>query len=111
LTTELRAYIDARGNRRFAKWFAELDTNAAARVTTALARIEQGNFSNVRGVGAGVLEHRLDFGPGYRIYFGQDGDRLIILLAGGSKKRQAKDIAVAKERWADYKQRKKQESN
>jgi putative addiction module killer protein len=77
------------------------------RVTVALTRIEMGNLSNVKGVGSGVHEHRLDYGPGYRIYFGRDGERLVILLAGGTKARQQKDIATAQARWADYKQRKK----
>ncbi len=71
--------------------------------------MEQGNFSNVKGVGAGVLEYRIDFGPGYRIYFGKDGDALVILLGGGKKKGQQHDIAAAHERWKDYKQRKSQE--
>ena len=65
-------------------------------VATAVHRMEQGNFSNVKGVGAGVYEYRIDFGPGYRIYFGKDGDRLVILLAGGTKKRQDADITAAK---------------
>jgi len=60
---------------------------AAAKVTTAVHRVKRGNFSNVKGVGVGVYEYRIDFGPGYRIYFGKDGDRLVILLAGGAKKR------------------------
>ncbi len=107
---ELRGYIDEKGNRPFARWFAELDHEAAARVTTALARLEQGNFSNVKGVGIGVFEYKIDFGPGYRVYFGKDGGRLVILLGGGSKRRQAKDIAAAHERWLDYKRRKKQET-
>jgi putative addiction module killer protein len=109
--TELRGYIDDRGNKPFAKWFADLDTHSAARVAIALTRIELGNLSNVKGVGAGVFECRIDFGPGYRIYLGRDGDRLVILLGGGSKKRQSKDIATAKERWADYKRRKQREVN
>jgi putative addiction module killer protein len=58
--------------------------------------MEQGNFSNVKGVGAGVYEYRINFGPGYRIYFGKDGERLVILLAGGTKKRQEVDITAAK---------------
>jgi len=66
-------------------------------VATAVHRMQQGYFSNVKGVGAGVYEYRIDFGPGYRIYFGKDGDRLVILLAGGTKKRQDADIAAAKE--------------
>ena len=71
--------------------------------------MEQGNFSNVEGVGAGVYEYKIDFGPGYRIYFGKDGSRLIILIGGGIKKRQNKDIQTARECWADYKHRKKRE--
>ena len=67
------------------------------------------NFSNVKGVGAGVFEYRIDFGPGYRIYFGKDGDRLVILLAGGTKKRQNADITAAKVYWQDYKRRKRKE--
>ncbi|HEV2732651.1 MAG TPA: type II toxin-antitoxin system RelE/ParE family toxin, partial [Terriglobales bacterium] len=78
-----------------------------AKVTTAVTRVSQGNFSNVKGVGAGVYEYALDFGPGYRIYFGKDGERLVILLGGGTKKRQQKDINDAIVRWQDYKKRKK----
>jgi putative addiction module killer protein len=66
-----------------------------------------GQFWNVKGVGPGVFEYILDFGPGYRIYFGKDGDQIIILLGGGTKKRQQKDINLAIDRWQDYKQRKK----
>ena len=79
-------------------------------MTTALRRLEMGNFSNVKGVGTGVFEHRIDFGPGYRVYFGKDGDTVVILLAGGTTKRQDKDIADAHQRWADYKKRKSQEA-
>jgi phage-related protein len=67
------------------------------------------SFSNVKGVGSGVLEYRIDFGPGYRIYFGKDGDVLVILLGGGTKKGQQHDIAAAHARWKDYKQRKPRE--
>jgi putative addiction module killer protein len=108
---ELRAYIDERGNRPFASWFEAQDYVAAAKVTIALTRLEQGNFSKAKGVGMGVLEYKIDFGPGYRIYFGRDGETFVILLGGGTKKRQQKDIAAAQERWADYKRRKKQETH
>ena len=107
---ELRGYVDENGYKPFADWFERLDAPAAAKVTIALVRMEQGNFSKVKGVGAGVLEYRIDFGPGYRIYFGKDGETLVILLGGGTKKRQQKDIAAAQECWADYKRRKKQEA-
>ncbi len=76
-------------------------------MTGAIIRMEQGNFGNVKGVGQGVLEYRLDFGPGYRIYLGKDGDQIIILLGGGTKKRQQRDIRLAIARWQDYKRRKK----
>jgi putative addiction module killer protein len=88
---EIRGYIDENGNKRFAQWLEGLDAAATAKVTIALARMEQGNLSNVRGVGSGVFECKIDFGPGYRIYFGQDGDRLVILIGGGTKKRQQQD--------------------
>ena len=102
-------FVARDGSSPFAKWFAELDPAAAAKVTTAVSRMELGNFSNVKGVGAGVLEYRIDFGPGYRVYFGKDGDVLVILLGGGKKKGQQHDIATAHARWKDYKQRKSQE--
>jgi len=70
-----------------------------------LARLEQGNLSNAKGVGEGVLEYRIDWGPGYRVYFGRDGDTLVILLTGGTKRRQQRDIDAAKVLWTDYKRR------
>jgi putative addiction module killer protein len=82
---------------------------AAAKVVTALVRIAAGNFSNVQGVEKGVHECRLDFGPGYRVYFGKLGDRLVILLGGGSKKRQGRDIEAAHPLWKQYKERKSKE--
>lgn len=102
---ELRAFEDRAGRRRFAEWYERLDTVAAAKVTIALTRLAEGNFSNVKGVGAGVFEVRIDFGPGYRIYFGKDGQRIVILLGGGTKKRQQEDIATAQASWLDYKAR------
>ena len=103
---EVREYLDRRGHSPFAAWSDRLNREAAAKVAAALARMQQGNFSNAKGVRAGVYEYRIDFGPGYRIYFGKDGDRLVILLGGGTKKRQQEDIATALARWQDYKQRK-----
>jgi putative addiction module killer protein len=107
---EIRGYIEQNGNKRFAQWLEGLDAAAAAKVTIALARMEQGNLSKVKGVGSGVPQSGIDFGPGYRIYFGKDGDRLVILIGGGTKKRQQQDIAAAQECWAAYKRRKKQEN-
>ena len=87
----------------FEKWFDKLNARAAAKVATALYRMENGNFSNVKNLKGGVFEYKIDFGPGYRIYFGQEGDRLIILLGGGTKKQQSKDIKMAKGYWQQYK--------
>jgi putative addiction module killer protein len=78
-----------------------------AKVTRAIARMEQGNLSQVKSVGEGVLEYRIDFGPGYRVYFGRDGVALVILLTGGTKKHQQRDIDAAHAYWQDYKQSKR----
>ncbi len=107
---EIREYIDTLGRSPYARWFDGLNARAAAKVATALARMEQGNLSNAKGVGAGVSEYRIDFGPGYRVYFGKHGDTLIILLGGGTKKRQQRDIEAAQDFWREYKQRKRQET-
>lgn len=109
MTTAIREYVDERGDSPFAQWFEGLDAAAAAKVAASLYRMEQGNFSRVKGVGGGIFECKIDFGPGYRIYFGEDGEELIILLGGGSKKRQAADIEAAMSCWRDYKRRKRQE--
>jgi len=107
---EIKEYVDTNGRSPYANWFDGLNAPAAAKVATALVRMEQGNLSNVAGVGAGVFEYRLDFGPGYRIYFGKDGEAFVILLGGGTKKRQQKDIEAVKSHWKQYKQRKRRES-
>jgi putative addiction module killer protein len=99
-------YIETTGRSPFAEWFDGLTQEAAAKVAVALKRMEQGNLSSAKSVGAGVLEYRIDFGPGYRVYFGYDGKALVILLAGGTKQRQQRDIEAAKSRWADYRKRK-----
>jgi putative addiction module killer protein len=103
-------YLDIRGRSPFGSWFNRLDAQAAAKVTAALARLEGGNTSNVKSVGGGVRELKIDFGPGYRVYFGFAGFEIVILLAGGTKKGQEKDIERAKKRWADYKARLKEET-
>lgn len=99
-------YLEPGGASPFARWFIRLDAVVAAKVTTALYRMEQGNLSNVKPVGQGVAEYRIDFGPGYRVYFGQDGEVLIVLLGGGTKKGQNADIQRAQLHWRDYKARK-----
>jgi putative addiction module killer protein len=107
-TRKIVEFQDENGNSPFSRWFSQLNADTAARITTALYRMEQGNLSKSKSVGKGVFEYKLNFGPGYRIYFGQDGNVLVILLHGGTKKRQNQDISFAHELWADYKTRKKQ---
>ena len=106
---QVREYIDANGRNRFGKWPDRLPAPAAAKVSTVLYRIELDNLSSVKGLGGGIYESRINFGDGYRVYFGKDGNALIILLCGGSKKRQQSDIETARSLWRDYKQRKKRE--
>ena len=99
-------YLDAQGRSPYSKWFEGLNAPAAAKVAVALYRMAEGSFSNVKGVGGGVFERRIDFGPGFRIYFGKDGDTVVILLGGSSKQRQQEAIEAARARWMDYRRRK-----
>jgi len=93
-------------NSPFADWFDALDAVTAARVDRYIRRLEAGNFGSVKVLQEGVSELKMDFGPGYRVYFGRDGKSIIILLGGGSKRRQSADIAAAIESWRKYKQTK-----
>ncbi len=106
LEIEIQEFLDGSGRSVFARWFDGLNAVAVARVTVALTRLGQGNFSNVVGVGAGVYELKMDFGPGYRVYFGKEGERIVILLGGSAKKRQGAAISAAQAAWAEYRRRK-----
>jgi len=108
IVVDIREHRDPAGHSRFRDWFEGLSSDAARRVTTALYRVGLGNFSNTKSVGSGVYECRINFGPGYRVYFGKDGESIVILLGGGTKHRQQSDIRIAIERWGDYKLRKKE---
>lgn len=108
-TIDVREYLDVTGRSPYAHWFNRLDSIAAAKVATALIRMQRGNLSNAKGVGGGVFEYRINFGPGYRIYFGRIGDLLIVLLGGGTKRRQQEDIKAARGFWREYKQRRQKE--
>lgn len=99
-------YLDLQARSPFAAWFEGLNAGASAKVAAALYQIAAGNWSNVKGVGGGVFERKIDAGPGYRIYFGKDGTQLVILLGGSTKQRQQQAIKAATERWASYKRRK-----
>ena len=100
---EIRLYLDERGRSPFERWRAHLDAVTRARVSRALERLLEGNTSNVRGLSGGVSELKVDSGPGYRVYFGREGQRIIVLLGGGTKKGQQDDIAKALTRWKQYK--------
>ena len=104
--SRLLEYLDAEGRSPYGAWFDGLNAPAAAKVVAALYQLAAGNRSNVEGVGSGVFERKIDFDPGYRIYFGKDGDSVIILLSGSTKQRKQHAIEVAKERWAAYRRRK-----
>lgn len=103
----LSVYEDVAGKRPFQKWFDGLDSESAVRITTALDRLRYGNTSRAKSLGGGAYELKMPFGPGYRVYFGWDGPALVILLAGGSKQRQQKDIKLARDLWAEFKERKR----
>lgn len=102
---EIREYTE-QGRSPFAEWFDDLDPVTAARVDRYVRRLETGNFGSAKPLQGGVFELRLDFGPGYRVYYGREGQTIIILLGGGSKRRQEADIAAAVDRWKRYKQAK-----
>jgi putative addiction module killer protein len=103
---EIRNYLTADGRNPFYEWFDSLrDKKAKAKIRARLDRVEDGNLGDYKSVGEGVFELRIDFGPGYRIYFGQDGATIILLLCGGNKSTQEADIYKAKEYWEDYRSR------
>ena len=106
---KIREYLLEDESSPFSDWFEGLNAQAALKVNTYLTRIGNGNLSAVKSVGSGVHECVIDWEPGYRVYLGKDGDKLVILLGGGTKKRQQNDINRAKELWREYKKRKKEQ--
>tara|TARA_B100000678_G_scaffold5178_2_gene4443 strand:- start:2455 stop:2793 length:339 start_codon:yes stop_codon:yes gene_type:complete len=102
----IEEYVREDGSCPFRGWFDDLDVQASAKVATAIVRMELGNLSNVKWIGKGLGEYRIDWGPGYRLYLTRDGDQLIILLVGGTKKRQQGDIRQATVLLDEYKSRK-----
>ena len=103
---DILEYANTAERNLFQEWFLGIDAKAAAKVAAAIARLENGNTSNVKSVGSGIYAYKINFGPGYRLYFAYDGKNIIILLGGGTKQRQSKDIITAKARWNEYKARK-----
>lgn len=107
MTFEVVAYTDSRGRQPVNDWLIALrDAAGAERILKRIRRVRSGNLGDFKPVGGGVLELRVDVGPGYRIYFAKDGARLILLLCGGDKSTQHRDIARAQSYWQDYLRRK-----
>jgi putative addiction module killer protein len=105
---ELEYYLSAMGKIPFKEWVEGLrDVSARANIRVKLDRVRLGNLGNNRAVGEGVRELKVAYGPGYRIYFAQEGTNIILLLLGGDKSSQEKDIETAKEYWNDHKRRKR----
>jgi len=106
MTIRVEEYLRADGSSSYRKWFDSLDAQAAAKVTTAKLRLELGNTASVKWFD-GMGEYIIDWGPGYRIYLAKDGDALIVLFGGGTKRGQQRDIDQAKALLAEYKARKR----
>ena len=105
---EIRRYRTAEGREPFTEWLSGLrDRQARARVLIRLERLELGNVGDCKFVGGGVSELRIDWGPGYRVYFGRDGQTVVVLICGGDKRKQDADIKKAVELWQEYENRKK----
>ena len=103
---ELKTYKNLAGKSVFTEWLVELrDPHARARIDVRLNRVTRGLFGDARAVGEGVTELKIDWGPGYRVYFARDGASVILLLCGGDKRAQQKDISHAIEYWKDYQAR------
>jgi putative addiction module killer protein len=111
MTVEIVEYLDGNDHSPFGVWFDRLPAAAAAKVVVALDRISRGLLGDVKSVGGGVSEQRIDYGPGYRIYFAsiRKGNviQIIVLLGGGTKKRQNKDVEIAQARWNELKDRRR----
>ena len=103
---QLRNYVTADGRIPFSEWRDSLrDRRARAKIRARLDRVEEGNLGDYKSVGEGVFELRIDYGTGYRLYFGQEESTIIILLCGGDKSTQAQDIRKAQKYWEDYRSR------
>jgi putative addiction module killer protein len=110
MTFEIRRYRSAAGGEPFTEWLSDLpDRQARARILARLERLEAGNFGDAKFLREGVNELRIDWGPGYRVYFGRDGRTVIVLICGGDKRKQDADIKKAVELWQEYANRRKGE--
>jgi putative addiction module killer protein len=103
---EIRRYATRAGRIVFSEWFAALaDKNAQARIADRIDRLEEGNFGDCKSLGRGVFELRINYGPGYRVYYALIGRTCIVLLCGGDKRKQPADIERAREYLQDYRER------
>lgn len=102
MTWTVREFLEDDGTSPFRSWLTTLDTKVRARIQARIFRFELGNLDDHKSVGGGVWEARLDFGPGYRLYFGKSGDTLLLLLLGGAKDTQGKDIRRAQRYWMEF---------
>ena len=103
---DVRRYLSEEGRDYIEEWLESLEDPATrARIEIRIQRLTRGLFGDTKYLQEGVHELRLDFGPGYRIYFGKDGNRIVMLLCGGDKSTQKKDIRNAIEYWEDYQTR------
>lgn len=103
---ELVVYETPDGRSPFAEWLRRLkDRTAGARIRVRLARLRLGNMGDANSLGGGLHELRIDHGPGYRVYFGRSDERVILLLSGGSKRAQSRDIEQARTFWRDFRSR------
>ena len=103
---EVIFYSDSTGKEPFKKWLNSLNNSIVRRIDQRLLRLSIGNYGDYKFLAQGVYELRLAFGSGYRIYFGKDGYKIVVILSGGDKKTQKKDIQAAIEYWNKYKERK-----
>ena len=101
---EIQKYVTADGDCPFDEWFNKLDSNLQARIDVRLDRVRLGNFGDRKSLEGGIFELRFQFGAGYRVYFGLSGNRIVLLLVGGSKTTQKKDIKTARRLWKAYRQ-------
>jgi putative addiction module killer protein len=105
---QLRHYVDSQGHDLFANWLSQLrDKQAQARIAARLIRLHNGNFGDCKPVGSGVWELRVDWGPGYRVYYALEGKHVILLCDGGDKRQQSQDIQRAIARWNEWQTRNK----
>ena len=107
MLVEIIIYQTENGKEPFYDWLDTLEENIEERIQSRINRLKLGNLGDYKSLGNGILELRLDFGSGYRIYFGFDGFRIIVLLCGGDKKTQTKDIKKAQQYWRNYNEKNK----